>query len=89
MKATDIRVTTGADASASLGIVTATRFHPFPKNPGETQQTLEALTFAEEIKQLQALALERDANAITGVSFAVNNLPGGVFVVATGTAVKG
>lgn len=90
MNSNSIPVTTGRDASASLGIVTAARFHTFPAGSAAANLAyLQSLTFAEEIEALQQDARERGAASVTDIAFSVNNLPGGVFVIATGTATKG
>ena len=90
MNSNSIPVSTGRDASASLGVVTAARYHTFPSHStGGNLEYLQSLTFTEEIEALQTAALSLGAVAVTDIAFAVNNLPGGVFVIATGTAVKG
>lgn len=82
MKETDVKISTGPNAGNSLGLAVFACFH---SNEGRSGAALETLNFDRETKALQAEARARGASAVTGVSFQVTTLPGGLYVVATGT----
>ena len=85
MKPNITRMSTGPDARASLGIIATAKFYPYPAGTNAGQPLLNGLNFTEELEALRTQAIQRGAAAVTGVSFQVNNLPGGVYVIATGT----
>ena len=85
MKPNPTRMSTGPDARASLGIVASATFYPYTGDTEASKVLLNGLNFTEELEALRTQALQRGAAAVTGVSFQVNNLPGGVYVIATGT----
>lgn len=82
---TPIPISTGADPSRSLGIVSVTKFHRYPEK-GDGLNFITSLDFTEEVEALQAQGTERGATAITDIAFQTAFQPGGIIVVATGTA---
>lgn len=95
MTAADITITTAHGvvpaAVTYLGVVSAPHYNPHPERFGSSTDPLKGLNEfdpAPNVELLRERAAALGADAVIGVQFTVSVLPGGVYTVATGTAIR-
>lgn len=95
MHESDITITTAhgvvPGAATYLGVLSVPVFHAHPENNlggTDARAGLEEFDPERNIALLRSRAAAIGADAVIGVQLAMSVLPGGVFAVATGTAIR-